>query len=176
MLIMEPPADRSSKGAASEAAILKSARRGSCKVWCLLLTWCSTLKLSKLYKPTYFIFYFYFLELHLQHIEFPHRGVKLELHPLGGPTPQPQRHGIRATSATYAADCGIAGSLTHWGRPWIESASSWILVWFLTAEPQRELQPTYFRRCPAWWDSCVFANDSLWSSTEKKIDIVSIIS
>ena len=30
-------------------------------------------------------------------------------------------------------------SLTHWARPGIESTSSWILVGFITAEPQREL-------------------------------------
>ena len=41
------------------------------------------------------------------------------------PIPQPQQHRIRATSATYAAACGNAGSLAHWARPGSELASSW---------------------------------------------------
>ena len=43
-------------------------------------------------------------------------------------------------SATYPTAHGNAGSLTHGARPGIEPASLWILVGFLTAEPQRELQ------------------------------------
>ena len=35
-------------------------------------------------------------------------------------------------SATYATSHGNARSLTHWGRPGIEPASSWILVGFVT--------------------------------------------
>ena len=33
-----------------------------------------------------------------------------------------------------------AGSLTHWARPGIEPASSWMLVRFVSTEPQWELQ------------------------------------
>ena len=33
-----------------------------------------------------------------------------------------------------------AGSLTHWARPGIQLASSWVLVVFFTAEPRRELR------------------------------------
>ena len=40
------------------------------------------------------------------------------------PQPQPWQHRIRAASATYAAACNNAGSLTHWARPGIEPASS----------------------------------------------------
>ena len=47
------------------------------------------------------------------------------------PTPQPQQHGIRATSATYASGCGNAGSLTHWARPEVEPSSSRTLCWVL---------------------------------------------
>ena len=43
-------------------------------------------------------------------------------------TPQPQKCRIRAASATCTAAHGNAGSLTHWARPGIEPASSWILV------------------------------------------------
>ena len=37
---------------------------------------------------------------------------------------------------------GNTGSLTHGGRPGIELESSWILVWFITAEP--------------WWECLLF--------------------
>ena len=51
------------------------------------------------------------------------------------PTPQPQQCGIWFTSAAYSTVHGNAGSLTHWARPGVKSASSWMP----TAEPQWEL-------------------------------------
>ena len=45
---------------------------------------------------------------------------------------QPRQRGIQAAPATYATACSNTGSLTHWARPWIKPASSWILVRFLT--------------------------------------------
>ena len=42
-------------------------------------------------------------------------------------------------SATHTTIHGNAGSLTHWLRPGIKPRSSWILVGFITTEPQREL-------------------------------------
>ena len=42
---------------------------------------------------------------------------------------------IRAASATCSTAHGHAGSLTHW----IEPASSWILVKFVSTEPQWKL-------------------------------------
>ena len=54
--------------------------------------------------------------------------------------PQPQQRRIRAMSATYTTAHGNAGSLTPWARPGIEPASSWILVRFVSSEPQWELQ------------------------------------
>ena len=47
------------------------------------------------------------------------------------PTPQPQQHGIRAASETYTPAYGNARSFTHWGRPGIKPASSWMLVRFI---------------------------------------------
>ena len=41
--------------------------------------------------------------------------------------------------ATYATAHSNAGSLTHGMRPWIELASSWILVRFFSVEPRWEL-------------------------------------
>ena len=47
----------------------------------------------------------------LRHMEVPRLGVGLELQLR--PMPQTQQHRIQAASATYAAACGNAGSLTH---------------------------------------------------------------
>ena len=58
------------------------------------------------------------------------------------PTPWPWQHQIRAASATYTTAHGIARSSTHWARLRAEPISSWILVGFVTAEPQWELPPS----------------------------------
>ena len=55
------------------------------------------------------------------------------------PSPQPQQCQIQATSSTYTTAHGNAGSLTHWARPGIEPASSWLLSRFVSAEPWWEL-------------------------------------
>ena len=52
---------------------------------------------------------------------------------------QPQQCGIWATSATYTTAHGNTRFPAHWARPWIELASSWILVRFISTEPQWEL-------------------------------------
>ena len=55
---------------------------------------------------------------------------------------QPQQRGIRAASATYTTAHGNAGSLTHWERPGIESATLWFSVgfvnhWATTGTPKK---------------------------------------
>ena len=55
------------------------------------------------------------------------------------PMPQPQKCRMGAVSVNYTTANGNAGSLTYWARPGIKLKSSWILVGFLTAEPQQEL-------------------------------------
>ena len=50
-----------------------------------------------------------------------------------------QPHRIKATSANYTT-AHSAGSLIHWARPRIKPTSSWVLVRFISAEPQWELQ------------------------------------
>ena len=47
------------------------------------------------------------------------------------PTPQPQQHGIQAMTATFSTAHGNASSLTHWARPGMEPASSWMPVRFI---------------------------------------------
>ena len=55
------------------------------------------------------------------------------------PMPQPQQCWIWVTSVTYTSAHGNAGSLIHWVRPGMEPTSSWILVMFVTTEPQWEV-------------------------------------
>ena len=52
---------------------------------------------------------------------------------------QPQQCGIWAASATYTTAQANAGYLTYWARPGIKPKFSWILVEFVTTEPQWEL-------------------------------------
>ena len=51
--------------------------------------------------------------------------------------PWTQQLQIQAESATYTTAHSNAGSPTHWVRPWIEPASSWILIRFISAVPHR---------------------------------------
>ena len=75
--------------------------------------------------------------------KFPSLGLNRNYS--GRPTLQPQPSQIWAASATYTTAHSNTGSLTHWVRPWIEPASSWILVGFVTAEPQRKLLENSFK-------------------------------
>ena len=55
------------------------------------------------------------------------------------PTPQPQQHGIWASSGTYTTAHGNARSVTHWVRPGIRPTTSWFLVgfhWAMTVTPR----------------------------------------
>ena len=47
------------------------------------------------------------------------------------PSTNRSKHWIQVPSLTNATACSNAGSLTHWGRPGIEPASSWRLCWVL---------------------------------------------
>ena len=57
------------------------------------------------------LFFLSFLWPHLQHMEIPRLGSNRKCS--HWPTPEPQQHGIGATSATYTTAQGNAGSLTH---------------------------------------------------------------
>ena len=52
---------------------------------------------------------------------------------------QPQQCRIWAKSVTYTAAYSNTRSITHWVRPGIQPASSWILVTLVTTEPWWEL-------------------------------------
>ena len=85
----------------------------------------------------FFFFFFVFLGPHPWHMEVPRQGVQLEFQ-LPAYTTATECQ-IRATSATYTTAHGDTRSSTHWARPGIEPASLWILVRFVSAEPQWEL-------------------------------------
>ena len=61
-------------------------------------------------------------------------------------------------SMTYTTAHSNAGSLTHCMRPGIKPASSWMLVRFITTEPQRELLVYFFFFFFWQWEgkSCCF--------------------
>ena len=69
-------------------------------------------------------------------MEVPRLGVESELWPLAYTVIQ--QLWVQALSATYITAHNNARSLTHWARLRIEPASSGILVWFITTEPQGE--------------------------------------
>uniref|UniRef100_A0A8D0WGW0 von Willebrand factor A domain-containing protein 8 n=1 Tax=Sus scrofa TaxID=9823 RepID=A0A8D0WGW0_PIG len=75
--------------------------------------------------PSFFLYFFpsfFLLGLHPWHMEVPRLGVELDLQ-------------LPACTTAHSN----AGSLTHWVRPGMEAVSSWMLVRFVSAEPQREL-------------------------------------
>ena len=71
-------------------------------------------------------------------MEVPRLGVKSELQPLAydTATAMPDPSPICNLHHTH----GNTGSLTHCVRPRTEPASSWILVTFISVEPQWELR------------------------------------
>ena len=88
---------------------------------------CHILAVLKLFQT--FPFFFFFLQLHLRHMEVPRLGVNTELQLR--PTPQPQQLWIQAACATYTAAYGNTRSLTQGARPGIEPAASRRLCWAL---------------------------------------------
>ena len=62
------------------------------------------------------------------------------------PTPEPQQRQIQDAPETYTTAQHNPGSLIHWARPGIESATLWSLVRFASAEPRQELQHIYFSK------------------------------
>ena len=89
---------------------------------------------------------FCFLGLHLRHMEVPRLGAEseLQLPPYTTVTAMPDPSRI---CATYTTALSNAGSLTHWARPGIKPAFSWILVRFIIAEPLQELPSQFW----LWW-------------------------
>ena len=61
---------------------------------------------------------------------------------------------LRAPSVTYITACGNTDSLTHWVRPGIKPASSWILVGFLTCSATMGT-PIHFLNCCIYHDGFI---------------------
>ena len=84
------------------------------------------------------VFVFVFLGPHSQYMEISRLGSSNQSCSCW-PMPQPQQCGIWAASAAYTPAHGNARSLTHWARPGIKHAISWLLAGFLSTETQWEL-------------------------------------
>ena len=89
---------------------------------------CCSWILNPLHQMSFLFFSLFFLGLHLWHVEVPKArgwiGVVA--------TSLCHSQGFQAVSATYTSARGNIWTLTHWARPGIEPASSWILVGFIT--------------------------------------------
>ena len=81
-------------------------------------------------RQAFWPFYFFFLRLHLQHMEVPRLSVELEL--------QLPAHATATTMPDLSLICDLCCSLhqcrflAYWMRPGIKLSSSWILVRLLT--------------------------------------------
>ena len=109
----------------------------------------------------FFCFCFFF-QLHLWHMEVPRLGVEseLQLPTYTTATAMPDR----ALTVNYMAALGNAGSLTHWARPGIKPATSWILVGFIRHWAMKEMP-----------ESCVLKDPQLDSGGGKLWNITSLV-
>ena len=90
--------------------------------------------------------FFVFLGLHLRHMEVPRLGVELQL----------QLPAYTIATATRSPSCVC--NLCHSSQPprilnllseaWDQTASSWMLVRFVTAEPRQEVPVSLSLDCP----------------------------
>ena len=71
------------------------------------------------------MYFFFFKQLYLRHMEVLRLGVDLELQKQGYPTAK--QHWLQDASTTYTTAYCKAGSLTHLVRPAIKPVSSWRL-------------------------------------------------
>ena len=96
-----------------------------------------------------YLFIFVFLPPHPWHMEVPRLGIEWEL----------QLPATATVTATRDPSCICnihhssqqCGSFTHWARPRIKHASSWILVRFVSAEPRQELLNDFFELKCSWF-------------------------
>ena len=90
----------------------------------------------------FFFFFFCLFRPHPRHMEVPRLGLNGSYS--FQPAPQAQHHQIQATSATCFIAHGNAGSLTHWVIPGMEPVSLWMLIRFVSTEPQKELLQLFY--------------------------------
>ena len=91
-------------------------------------------------------FWSVFLVPRPQDMEVPRLGVELELRLPAYTTATAMPDPSRVYNLHHSSwQCRI-GSLTHRVRPGIETASSWMLVRFVSTEPQQELPSPFLKR------------------------------
>ena len=99
----------------------------------------------RLDQKTFFFFFFFFLSFRSTPVvngSFQAKGSNQSYS--CQPMLQSQQCRVPAMSVTYTTTHGNVRSLTQWSRPGIKPESSWILVRFITTEPQQELQKTFY--------------------------------
>ena len=94
----------------------------------------------------FFFFFFFFLAYGSSQVQGSNPSYSCQT--------MPQQCKSRATSTTYTIVQGNAGSLTHWARLGMKPPSSWILVGFVSAEPQRELPEPVFVKVMGYLFHC----------------------
>ena len=94
-------------------------------------------------KNTILFYFLLFLGLHLSRMEGPRLGLNRSYSLW--PAAQPPQCRIWAPSATYTTAHGNTRSLTHWVRPAIKPASSWILARFISTVPRWKLQTLFLK-------------------------------
>ena len=91
------------------------------------------------YMYLYIYLFVCFLVPQLQHMEVPRLGVKSE------PQLPAYTTAMAIPDMSYISDSSQQhGSLTHWAGSGIELTSSWMLIRFITAEPQGTPRDIYF--------------------------------
>ena len=98
----------------------------------------------------FFFFSFCFLGPYLRNMEVPRLGVESELYLPAYTTATATQDSSHIRAVTYTTAHSNTGPLTHWARPGIEPASSWIPVRFTSMAPQRELHLSLLMeiKCP----------------------------
>ena len=110
-----------------------------------------------------FVCLFVFRSPYLWHMEVPRLDVESELQVLACATATAT--GIWDVSVTYTTADSNRRSLTHWMRPGIEPASSWILVRFIITEPQGELLHFFRHKHPS--ENKLPASATFWSTASR---------
>ena len=91
----------------------------------------------------FFFFFFVFLGPNPRHVEVPRLGVQLKLQPSAYTRATAMQDPSQVCDLHHSQVCNLhhtnAGSLTHWARPGITPASSWMLAGSLTTKPRQEL-------------------------------------
>ena len=103
------------------------------------------------YKMGHYPFFSVFLGLHPGHMEVPRPGVEFG----ASATSLHHSHSNARSELLLQPTPQLTVTLDpHWVRPGIEPASSWLLVKFVTTEPQWEFLFRYLREL-VWWVSAM---------------------